>query len=182
MWMGTLFIMYFSLLPLQSAARRAGTCCANCQTTTTTLWRRNGNGDPVCNACGLYFKLHNVSGLEKAQKLEKGGGGVVVNWSSGRTVCIDLGAEKLWECGGEACSPCRAEPTGRLFLLIHRCFNGGRYSQERLQGGTVIQCNGVGYTDEDLSEAALFSPSLLLIPMYSYWPGRFCWVLNETKA
>ncbi|XP_016115074.1 GATA-binding factor 2-like isoform X1 [Sinocyclocheilus grahami] len=44
-----------------SAARRAGTCCSNCQTTTTTLWRRNGNGDPVCNACGLYYKLHNVS-------------------------------------------------------------------------------------------------------------------------
>ncbi|XP_061770186.1 transcription factor GATA-3 isoform X8 [Nerophis ophidion] len=42
-----------------SAARRAGTSCANCQTTTTTLWRRNANGDPVCNACGLYFKLHN---------------------------------------------------------------------------------------------------------------------------
>ena len=35
--------------------------CANCNTTTTTLWRRNNNGDPVCNACGLYFKLHNVS-------------------------------------------------------------------------------------------------------------------------
>lgn len=48
-------------LPSQSAARRAGTCCANCQTTTTTLWRRNANGDPVCNACGLYYKLHNVS-------------------------------------------------------------------------------------------------------------------------
>lgn len=47
--------------PAQSAARRAGTCCANCQTTTTTLWRRNANGDPVCNACGLYYKLHNVS-------------------------------------------------------------------------------------------------------------------------
>ncbi|XP_056129480.1 endothelial transcription factor GATA-2b [Lampris incognitus] len=44
-----------------SAARRAGTCCANCQTTTTTLWRRNSNGDPVCNACGLYYKLHNVN-------------------------------------------------------------------------------------------------------------------------
>lgn len=49
------------LIPSQSAARRAGTCCANCQTTTTTLWRRNANGDPVCNACGLYYKLHNVS-------------------------------------------------------------------------------------------------------------------------
>lgn len=45
----------------QSAARRAGTSCANCKTTTTTLWRRNHNGEPVCNACGLYYKLHNVS-------------------------------------------------------------------------------------------------------------------------
>ncbi|XP_028810939.1 transcription factor GATA-3 isoform X5 [Denticeps clupeoides] len=32
---------------VQSAARRAGTSCANCQTTTTTLWRRNANGDPI---------------------------------------------------------------------------------------------------------------------------------------
>ncbi|XP_068442619.1 transcription factor GATA-3 isoform X4 [Clinocottus analis] len=46
---------------VQSAARRAGTSCANCQTTTTTLWRRNANGDPVCNACGLYYKLHNIN-------------------------------------------------------------------------------------------------------------------------
>ncbi|XP_065573196.1 transcription factor GATA-3-like isoform X2 [Artemia franciscana] len=44
-----------------SAARRAGTTCANCKTTMTTLWRRNPNGEPVCNACGLYFKLHNVN-------------------------------------------------------------------------------------------------------------------------
>ncbi|KAF4518224.1 hypothetical protein B566_EDAN006905 [Ephemera danica] len=42
-----------------SAARRAGTSCANCKTTMTTLWRRNHNGEPVCNACGLYYKLHN---------------------------------------------------------------------------------------------------------------------------
>ena len=58
------------LVVVQSAARRAGTSCANCQTTTTTLWRRNANGDPVCNACGLYFKLHNVSG-KKPQNPEK---------------------------------------------------------------------------------------------------------------
>lgn len=47
----------------QSAARRAGTSCANCKTTTTSLWRRNQSGEPVCNACGLYYKLHNVSML-----------------------------------------------------------------------------------------------------------------------
>ncbi len=26
----------------------------------TTLWRRTKSGEPVCNACGLYFKLHSV--------------------------------------------------------------------------------------------------------------------------
>lgn len=45
---------------LQSASRRVGLSCANCQTTTTTLWRRNAEGEPVCNACGLYMKLHGV--------------------------------------------------------------------------------------------------------------------------
>ncbi|XP_066091632.1 transcription factor GATA-5 [Saccopteryx bilineata] len=43
-----------------SSARRAGLCCTNCHTTTTTLWRRNADGEPVCNACGLYTKLHGV--------------------------------------------------------------------------------------------------------------------------
>ncbi|CAF4305137.1 unnamed protein product, partial [Rotaria sordida] len=35
-----------------SNSRRSGLQCANCQTQTTTLWRRNNDGDPVCNACG----------------------------------------------------------------------------------------------------------------------------------
>ena len=43
-----------------SSTKREGTSCTNCATTTTTLWRRNTNGEPVCNACGLYHKLHNV--------------------------------------------------------------------------------------------------------------------------
>eukprot|EP00092_Neocalanus_flemingeri_P021377 GFUD01023172.1.p1 GENE.GFUD01023172.1~~GFUD01023172.1.p1 ORF type:complete len:250 (-),score=75.37 GFUD01023172.1:260-961(-) len=34
------------------------TRCTNCQTGSTSLWRRNVSGSPVCNACGLYFKLH----------------------------------------------------------------------------------------------------------------------------
>lgn len=35
--------------------------CTNCGTTTTTIWRRNVRGEMVCNACGLYFKLHGVN-------------------------------------------------------------------------------------------------------------------------
>lgn len=34
--------------------------CSNCGTRTTTIWRRDARGEMVCNACGLYFKLHGV--------------------------------------------------------------------------------------------------------------------------
>ncbi|EIE89952.1 hypothetical protein G6F46_003889 [Rhizopus delemar] len=34
--------------------------CANCSTETTPLWRRDESGQPICNACGLYYKLHHV--------------------------------------------------------------------------------------------------------------------------
>ncbi|XP_067140023.1 transcription factor GATA-4-like [Centruroides vittatus] len=44
-----------------SASRRVGLSCSNCHTTTTSLWRRNSHGESVCNACGLYFKLHGVN-------------------------------------------------------------------------------------------------------------------------
>ncbi|KAK4170892.1 putative nitrogen catabolic enzyme regulatory protein area [Triangularia setosa] len=38
----------------------APTMCTNCATTTTPLWRRNPEGQPLCNACGLFLKLHGV--------------------------------------------------------------------------------------------------------------------------
>ncbi|SZF00071.1 unnamed protein product [Blumeria hordei] len=36
------------------------TTCTNCFTQTTPLWRRNPEGYPLCNACGLFLKLHGV--------------------------------------------------------------------------------------------------------------------------
>ncbi|KAK3927880.1 GATA-binding factor A [Frankliniella fusca] len=43
------------------AARRVDLSCTNCGTMTTTIWRRNPLGEMVCNACGLYYKLHGVN-------------------------------------------------------------------------------------------------------------------------
>ena len=57
-WVSSNFLLF------QNTQRRQGTQCSNCNTTTTTLWRRNGTGEPVCNACGLYYKLHGVSDPE----------------------------------------------------------------------------------------------------------------------
>ncbi|KAJ9155220.1 GATA zinc finger [Pleurostoma richardsiae] len=50
---------------LQGAAGGQGdgnapTTCTNCFTQTTPLWRRNPEGQPLCNACGLFLKLHGV--------------------------------------------------------------------------------------------------------------------------
>ncbi|XP_023324775.1 transcription factor GATA-4 [Eurytemora carolleeae] len=34
------------------------TRCLNCSTYSTTLWRRDSEGNPLCNPCGLHRKLH----------------------------------------------------------------------------------------------------------------------------
>lgn len=36
------------------------TQCTNCSTKITPLWRRDPSGNALCNACGLFLKLHGV--------------------------------------------------------------------------------------------------------------------------
>lgn len=57
---------YTSAAPSRPVSPRPGgengppTTCTNCFTQTTPLWRRNPEGHPLCNACGLFLKLHGV--------------------------------------------------------------------------------------------------------------------------
>ena len=53
---------YLSSLRIQKETRRKPKIrvCTNCQTTNTPSWRRSKDGRLLlCNACGLYAKLHN---------------------------------------------------------------------------------------------------------------------------
>ena len=66
----SIILLLLSLSLVQSTVKKTGVYCSNCNTNTTTLWRRNGHGESVCNACGLYYKLHKVQrsisfGMEK---------------------------------------------------------------------------------------------------------------------
>ncbi|KAI6214024.1 GATA-type domain-containing protein [Aphelenchoides besseyi] len=38
-----------------------GSVCSNCQTPHTTAWRRDAQNNLVCNACGLYYRLHRTN-------------------------------------------------------------------------------------------------------------------------
>ncbi|KAI8617280.1 hypothetical protein BC830DRAFT_1114364 [Chytriomyces sp. MP71] len=74
--------------------------CSNCATTETSLWRRTDEGVPICNPCGLYFRLHG-----KPRVVTNKGGNVIrrrrrlTSSGSNSSVCSVDSVEQLLEKG-----------------------------------------------------------------------------------
>ncbi|KAG0011634.1 putative electron transfer flavoprotein subunit [Podila clonocystis] len=70
------------------AAAGMGVRCHNCSATVTPLWRRSANNEPLCNACGLYLKLHAMHRPKHLQQIASGGVGVGSGGTRGKTTKV----------------------------------------------------------------------------------------------
>ncbi|KAF9942337.1 putative electron transfer flavoprotein subunit [Mortierella alpina] len=122
----------------QQQTGRQNLVCANCRTTTTPLWRRDSSGNTICNACGLYFKLHNVHRpvtMKRAVIKRRKRVNVLANsppLSTASRTGVDLATTAV------ACHPSRTlAAVSRIIIILDPLTIKGHLTRSRRRGGKI---------------------------------------------
>lgn len=87
-----LFVRSPSISGLSLILFSEGRECVNCGATSTPLWRRDGTGHYLCNACGLYHKMNGQN-----RPLIKPKRRLVSSWKDWTHVTVWCFPYCLWE-------------------------------------------------------------------------------------
>ena len=105
--------------------------CSNCGTNNTPLWRRNHNTLLLCNACGLYLKIHKTHRPLMLKKRHQSGNSSRTHSREGcygpaSTGCTNCGTKvtPLWRKGLGGALLCNA---CGLYLKLHHVNRPVRY-------------------------------------------------------